>query len=477
MNRGNRSYLVLAASIAASAAPLGAVTNNVRIEGVGSATGFVPTSGVNATVPAVPRPVEVPNADALESCREKLDAQLPPPGQPGASGVPTDPPPAARWQSVDHKNLPAFEDGESKESLLQGIRTTKKFWESRGDQTIDINGQKITGKELGQGLDTIAGLLSASKTPAEFRKALESHFDVVQAMPNNPKPNPDARRGYADDQEKTTGYFSPSMEISRERTPDHTVPIYDKPADRAAGTPHRTRKEIADGALEAPGPNGRKKQEPIFWTKDPIELEFANVQGGFWGTLPQGQTFPNGSNKVLLSIADTNGYRWRSIITSLKKCFCPEGVAHKDCRVAGNPLANGKDLKAFASQYKTVEDRQKLANLDLSYVFYKVGNSAAGPTGTKNIPLTPGRSIATDPRYFPTGGYGLLVTDPVRDARGRVVIKGFSHMVFAHDVGGAIKYGGRVDRYFGLGDEASASADMMNAAGRLYMFLPKRASN
>ncbi|MEM0991655.1 MAG: 3D domain-containing protein, partial [Bacteroidota bacterium] len=47
-------------------------------------------------------------------------------------------------------------------------------------------------------------------------------------------------------------------------------------------------------------------------------------------------------------------------------------------------------------------------------------------------------------------------------------------ILFAQDTGGAIKGAGRVDLYFGVGDEAAERANNFNVYGRLWLLLPKQ---
>jgi membrane-bound lytic murein transglycosylase A len=108
-----------------------------------------------------------------------------------------------------------------------------------------------------------------------------------------------------------------------------------------------------------------------------------------------------------------------------------------------------------------------------SYVFFRV--VPEGPVGAIAVPLTAGRSIATDPAYFPRGALALIKTRrPVFDKAGTLQSwTGFSRLVLNQDAGGAIKGPGRVDIFFGTGSQAELEAGCMKEEGELY-FLVRR---
>ena len=49
----------------------------------------------------------------------------------------------------------------------------------------------------------------------------------------------------------------------------------------------------------------------------------------------------------------------------------------------------------------------------------------------------------------------------------------FSRLVLDHDTGGAIYGGGRVDLFWGLGEDAQISAGSMRDKGELFLLAPK----
>lgn len=117
--------------------------------------------------------------------------------------------------------------------------------------------------------------------------------------------------------------------------------------------------------------------------------------------------------------------------------------------------------------------REEILNHNESYVFFRVVER--GPLGNIEVPLTPGRSIATDSRLFPKGGLAYVCAEkPIIDDSGTIIAwVPFSRFALNQDTGGAIKGPGRVDLFWGSGEEAGAPAGLMKTEGKLY-FLVER---
>jgi len=107
-----------------------------------------------------------------------------------------------------------------------------------------------------------------------------------------------------------------------------------------------------------------------------------------------------------------------------------------------------------------------------SYVFFRLLPGA--PVGSLGVPLTPGRSIATDPRVFPRAGLAFIRTiRPVESAEGLREWKPVGRFVLCQDVGGAIRGPGRVDIFWGRGPDADLAASDMKESGELYFVVPR----
>jgi membrane-bound lytic murein transglycosylase A len=109
----------------------------------------------------------------------------------------------------------------------------------------------------------------------------------------------------------------------------------------------------------------------------------------------------------------------------------------------------------------------ELLNTNPSFVFFReLPDSGGGPIGALGVPLTPGRSIAVDPRAVPLGAPVFLATTlPLSE-------QPLQRLVMAQDTGGAIKGAVRADFFWGFGAEAGARAGRMRQRGEMWVLLP-----
>ncbi|MBX7138636.1 MAG: MltA domain-containing protein [Oligoflexia bacterium] len=267
-----------------------------------------------------------------------------------------------------------------------------------------------------------------------------------------------------------TSYFEPVISGSSQPTPRFTRALYRKPPDllaldlakfmpqqefsrkfraRLAGSallPYYSREEIdSRGAL-----NGRGLE--ICWV-DPIDAFFLQVQGS-------GVVSIDGKQDLKLNFADKNGHEYQAIGKFVKEKIAPRQV----------------DLPSLEAYLRSLSpaEAQRIMNLNPSYVFFEPGVSNARTAS--GLPATAGRTIATDHRLFPKGALGLLEFDkPVLEAGSdrQLGTQRVSRLVLDQDTGGAITGPGRVDLFWGRGEEAKRYAGIIKGRGRLYYLVPK----
>jgi membrane-bound lytic murein transglycosylase A len=83
------------------------------------------------------------------------------------------------------------------------------------------------------------------------------------------------------------------------------------------------------------------------------------------------------------------------------------------------------------------------------------------------VPLTPGRSVAVDPRVTPLG-YPVYLSAPA--PKGSSI--SMQRLVFAQDTGGAIRGAVRADYFWGFGNEAGQMARSTRHRGQMWVMLP-----
>ena len=107
-------------------------------------------------------------------------------------------------------------------------------------------------------------------------------------------------------------------------------------------------------------------------------------------------------------------------------------------------------------------------NTDPSYVFFRESaDKTGGPVGAFGVPLSPGRSIAVDPRSTPLG-YPVFVS--TRNPTNGTPMR---RLTIAQDTGGAIRGAVRADYFFGDGLQAATQARRMKERGQLWLLLPR----
>jgi membrane-bound lytic murein transglycosylase A len=112
---------------------------------------------------------------------------------------------------------------------------------------------------------------------------------------------------------------------------------------------------------------------------------------------------------------------------------------------------------------------------DPSYVFFKTVSDrpqTEGPQGALGVPLTPGRSVAVDPRVTPLG-YPVFLSAPA--PAGSTI--SMQRLVFAQDTGGAIRGAVRADYFWGFGNEAGQMARSTKHRGQMWVLLPTAEAN
>ncbi|QIL21763.1 hypothetical protein G7079_09210 [Thermomonas sp. HDW16] len=105
---------------------------------------------------------------------------------------------------------------------------------------------------------------------------------------------------------------------------------------------------------------------------------------------------------------------------------------------------------------------------DPSYVFFRrIGDGPEGPIGALGVPLSPGRSMAVDPRATPLGA-PVFIDGQQPGGKGPM-----RRLVFAQDTGGAIRGSVRGDFFWGFGDKAGKMALQTNQPVKMWLLLPK----
>ena len=261
-----------------------------------------------------------------------------------------------------------------------------------------------------------------------------------------------------------TGYYEPLLRGSRKRHAAYQTPVYGLPRDlvgvdlgvfrpewkgeRIAGRvssqkllPYASRAEIDASPPPAP---------VLFYGDDPVSVFFLHIQGSGRVVLDDGAV-------RRVAYAAQNGRRYTSIGHALVRSG---QIALKD--------ASMQSIRAWLKAHPSAA--REVMESDESFVFFKeapVGDASLGSPGTQGVPLTPGASIAVDPKFHALGA-PMFIDAKTGDGRP------LRRLVVAQDTGGAIRGPARADIFFGFGTGAERLAGAMKSFGRLYILLPKR---
>jgi membrane-bound lytic murein transglycosylase A len=298
--------------------------------------------------------------------------------------------------------------------------------------------RRVTVRDYAVGLRRLLMSLANDPPPEVLEERVLAEFEVLASV------------GRLDGAVLLTGYHEPVIEASDRRSPDYPIPVLGLPADFTGGwryPRYLSRAEIEAGRLGAAA-------RPLAWARDPVDVFFMEVEGS--GTL----RFPDG-REIRVGPAATNGHPYRSIGRLLidEGRLTEETVSMHAIRrwLAVNP-----------------SERARVLRHNQSVVFFR--RLEGPPMGSLGVPLTPARSIATDPRLFPAGALAFVRTErPLRLPDGRVVWSPVSRFVLNQDTGGTIRGPGRVDVFWGRGGDAELAASEMKQLGDLFFLVPKAA--
>jgi membrane-bound lytic murein transglycosylase A len=355
----------------------------------------------------------------------------------------------------------AIADDLDPESLRAAIRQSLVYLQKLPpDRVVGEQPRVMTAAEVTDSLLALEKLLGHWRCMECLAREIDSRFDL---LPSSADPQLS--------EVLFTGYYQPSLEGSLLPTEKFRYPIYGKPADlimaekvtllpkmivektfgRAEGEqfiPYYSRREIDEiGSLRGRGLE-------IAWLEDPIDVFFLHIQGSGLIRLPDGK-------QLSVGYAGQNGRPYRSI-----------GRLLIDRGKVGREEMSMRRLRRYLRE--NPKELNEILGYNESYIFFRVLEN--GPLGSLEVPVTAGRSLATDARLFPKGALTLIQTEiPVIDGAGRLAgWRPITRFVLNQDTGGAIRGPRRADLYFGTGDEAAGLAGYMNRPGKIFFLVLKQ---
>ena len=358
-------------------------------------------------------------------------------------------------------DLRALSDDLDPQSLRAAIRQSLNYLQQLPpERVVGVEPRRFSVSDVRESLFVFAKLLDVWSCQPCFTRELNAQFDFLPTS--------------ADPQLSEilfTGYYQPVVEGSLVPTEKFRYPIYRKPPDlitaelvtlkpemkaekvfgRAEGEqfmPYYSRGEIDEAELL------KGQQLELAWVENPIDVFFMHIQGSGIVRLPDG-------SHLSLGYAAQNGRPYRSI----GRLLIDEGKIPRE-------EMSMQRLRRYLSE--NPDQRNEIFRFNESYVFFRVLEN--GPLGSLDVPVTAGRTLATDGRLFPKGALAWIQTQiPVIDDAGRLAgWRPIARFVLNQDTGGAIRGLQRADLYFGTGDEPGALAGYMNRPGKIFFLMLKR---
>lgn len=255
-----------------------------------------------------------------------------------------------------------------------------------------------------------------------------------------------------------TGYFEPLIAASRVRTKTHTVPLHAPPSELAQRKPWYTRAEIDT----LPAARTALKGREIAWVADPLDALLLQIQGS--GRLQLSEADGRVRN-VRIAYAGHNDRPYQSV----GRWLVERGAFTLE-------QASWPAIKAWARA--NPQRVQQMLHANPRYVFFReepLPDPGVGPLGAQGVPLTPGRSIAVDPRALPYGTpVWLDTTEPQAWSPTPPPARPLQRLVVAQDTGSAITGAVRADYFWGWAEGAEDRAGRMKQPLRMWVLWPRR---
>jgi membrane-bound lytic murein transglycosylase A len=360
-------------------------------------------------------------------------------------------PPSSSLELVPSSSIASLTDDMDVPSLSLAIDRSLQYFSRFNDADVYyVGARQSTVAEMEETLKAFRDIVNGAESDQAKQKKIRDTFDFY--------------RSRGDDKNGRvifTGYYEPILNGSLSKTTQYRYPLYRAPdetvalnAGKSVGRmvkgevlPHYKREEIDSGKSLA----GRNLE--IIWVDDFVALFFLQIQGSGKVRLPDG-------NLIQVGYAQSNGYPYRSI----SNYMVDKGLLSK----------NDTSLPAIKKYLREhPDDMERIFNYNERYVFFRLLEK--GPIGSLGVPVTGGRTIASDPEVFPKGALAFIRTRKPLIDKGEVAKWiTFSRFVLNQDTGAAIIGAGRIDIFCGGGTEAEGMAGRLKEGGELMVLLKKK---
>jgi membrane-bound lytic murein transglycosylase A len=373
----------------------------------------------------------------------------------------TQPAPPPRWTAESALRIspvvPEISDDGDAQLLLQAVsQSLEAHSKFRPERHTSFGPTRINGERLKRSLE-------------DFRSKLQE-YGLTEAFYNYVEKNYEFYRSSADEV-LFTGYYEANLRGSRTRSEKYYYPLYKVPEDlhvidlekflpkekypdvpktlvgrveNRRVVPYYSRTEIDDGQKLS------GKELEIVWVDSHLDAFFLQIQGSGIVTMDDGSI-------IRVNYAERNGHAYRAIGNVLIQ----RGIFTRE-------QLSMQTLRKYLEEHP--EEASEILNYNQSYVFFREVDK--GPIGSIGVPLTAGRSLATDSGLFPDAALMFVETTvPVVTGTERTGTRTMKRFVLNQDTGGAIKGPHRADFFTGSNESARQLAGYFQEKGTFYFLL------
>lgn len=359
-------------------------------------------------------------------------------------------------------SAPPLSDDLQLAGLVDAVQAQSSALRASSDRIIEVGPTRISRGEYQASLERLSAVLQSS---APYQEKLDFIRDQFRFF--------ELRGGNIEGEILLTSYFEPVIPGSSSPTSVYSRPLYGKPQElltvslaafsekykeekplkarlnRDRVVPFFNREEIdGKGAL-------RRRELELVWV-DPVDAFFLQIQGSGTVVLPNAE-------ELHLVYADKNGHRYEAVGKFLREKIAPRKVT----------MQRVEALLRSLPPY----ERDRIMFMNPSYVFFSLSHTRA--VTSLGVPATPGRTIAADPRVAPKGALVFLQFEKPLFAPNQspgedpIAFEPSARFVLDQDSGGAITGTGRIDLFWGRGDDAKRHAGVMQNRARALYLVPK----
>jgi membrane-bound lytic murein transglycosylase A len=372
----------------------------------------------------------------------------------------------SRSEALRPGSAPSVSDDLGRADFVAALEEHAAFLSLKtADSTLRFGKKEIAAVDYARALQWIVALSAKTPDDKEFFEAIEKNFEFH-----------DVYGGDRWGEILLTSYFEPELEGALKPSDRFSEPLLQRPEDlvevasskyeerltdvgslrgrlwrdparkRDILIPFYSRAEILNGALKGRGLE-------VCWV-DPIDAFFMHIQGSGSIVLPD-------ETRLRLGYSDQNGHTYHSIGKFLLQAIPLEKMS----------------LYAIESHLRSLSpaEARTIMNKNPSFIFFEKLDSA--PKTSLGNSVFPGRTLATDTRYFPKGALAFLkFKKPVfqtPEDKEPSAWEEAKRFVIDQDTGGAIRGGARADLFWGSGAEAKRHAGFVKDPAVLQYLVPK----